>query len=404
MRRHKQVLGGLVAVAVVAAGAAWYCVSREAATTRAETAAATQLDTLVERAARFDGALRAFGTLRMADALWYTQTAGLLEEVHAQADVLDSTLTGVAMMPRARLAEALQGAAEAVDRSRANFDSGRALMALDVLESAGRPAADAMLTALGTIRKATREELTATRDIWRLRAWGALALWVVAWSIGLVWLVRRNAQLAGTASVDPGAGADNAVAVAPPLAPPPLTVGGRDLSVVAEVCEAIAHVESAEELPRALARTTHAIGATGVALWARDGDALVVLASHGYPEGLAQRLGRVALQDENLLTGAWHGRQPLTASAPAGQKAALVSPILGVTGTIGVLAAEVPSGMEGDPQVVVSARLIAAQLSTVLSEARPKAEAMPNAQCPMPNEESEGAPATPAGLPLEAAG
>jgi hypothetical protein len=280
------------------------------------------------------------------------------------------------------LAEALQAAAEAVDRSRANFDSGRALMALDVLESAGRPAADALSAALGTIRKATREELTATRDTWRLRAGGALAVWVLTWSFGLVWLVRRNAQLAGSASIDPGVGADSAVAVAP-LTPPSRSAGVRDLNVVAEVCEAIAHVESAEELPRALARATHAIGATGVALWGRDGDALVVLASYGYPEGLAQRLGRVALEDENLLTGAWHTRQPLTASAPAGQKAALVSPILGVTGTIGVLAAEVPSGMESDPQVVASARLIAAQLSTVLAAT---------------------APATPAALPLEAAG
>jgi len=368
---------------------------------RAETAAATQLDTLVERAARFDGALRAYGALRMADAQWYTQAAGLLEELQAQADVLDSTLTGVAMMPRARLAEALQSAAEAVDRSRANFDSDRALMALDVLESAGRPAADAVSAALGTIRKATRDELTATRDTWRLRAGGALALWFVTWSFGLVWLVRRNAQLADAASVEPAAGVERAMPVVAPLALPSPVAGGRDLSVVADVCEAIAHVESAEELPRALARATHAIGATGVALWARDGDALVVSASYGYPEGLAQRLGRVALQDENLLTGAWHGRQPLTASAPAGQKAALVSPILGVTGTIGVLAAEVPSGMELDPQVVASARLIAAQLSTVLtSEERPKAEAMPKAQGAMPND----APAASAALPLEAAG
>ena len=392
----RHVAGGLVAVALVAAGAAWYCLSREVAATRAETAAATELDTLVERAAGFDGALRAYGASRLADALWYTQAAGLLEELRAHAGVLDSTLTGVAMMPRARLAEALQGAAEAVDRSRANFDSGRALMALDALESAGRPAADALSAALGTIRKATRDELTATRDTWRLRVGGALALWVLTWSFGLVWLARRNAQLAGAASIDPGAGADGAVAVAP-LAPPFPAARVRDLSVVAEVCEAIAHVESAEELPRALARVTHAIGATGVALWARDGDALVVLASHGYPEGLAQRLGRVALEDENLLTGAWHTRQPLTARAPAGQKAALVSPILGVTGTIGVLAAEVPSGMESDPQVVASARLIAAQLSTVLGEARPKAQGS------RPNRESEGdAPA--AALPLEAAG
>lgn len=394
----RQVAGGLVAVALLAVGAAWYSVSREVATTRAETAADTSLDTMVERTARFDGALRAYGASRSADALWYTHAVGLLEELRTQAAVLDSTLTGVAMMPRARLAEALQGAAKAVDSSRANFDSGHALMALDAIESAGRPAADALSAALGTIRRATRDELTATRDAWRLRAGGALAMWAVTWSFGLVWLVRRNAQLAGAASVGPGAAADNRVTVAP-LAPPSLAAGVRDLSVVAGVCEAIAHVASAEELPRVLARATLAIGATGVALWARDGDALVVVASYGYPEGLAQRLGRVALEDENLLTGAWHTRQPLTVSAPAGQKAALVSPILGVTGTIGVFAAEVPSGMESDPQLVATARLIAAQLSTVLAEA----EARPKAHGSRPTGELDGD--TPvASLPLEAAG
>ncbi|HEY6506406.1 MAG TPA: hypothetical protein VIY56_00250, partial [Vicinamibacterales bacterium] len=95
MRLHKQVLGGLVAVALVAGGATWYCVSREVATTRAEAAASMQLDALVERVARFDGALRAYGAPRIPDALWYTQTAGLLEELHTKAGALDSALAGV---------------------------------------------------------------------------------------------------------------------------------------------------------------------------------------------------------------------------------------------------------------------------------------------------------------------
>lgn len=390
MRLHRQVLGGLVAVALVAGGVAGYSVWREGTATRTGGAAAAQLDGLVERAARLDATLSAYGAPRVADALWYTQTAGLLQELYAESGALDSTLTGVAMMPRARLAEALQGAAEAVDRARANFDSGRALMALDVLESEGRPAAAAAATALGTIRKAANDELTATRNTWRLRAGGALAAWLVIWAVGLLWLNRRATQAAGAAPA-PSIDAGPAVAPVAPMAPASPATSLRNLGLVAEVCEAIAHVESAEELPPVLGRATHALGATGVALWGRDGDALVVLASYGYPDGLAQRLGRVALADENLLTGAWHGRQPLTASAPTGHKAALVSPVLGVTGAIGVLAAEVPSGTESDPQIVASARLIAAQLSTVLGEA----DAEPK---------TAETPAAPAVLPLEAAG
>ena len=102
-------------------------------------------------------------------------------------------------------------------------------------------------------------------------------------------------------------------------------------------------------------------------LWVRDADGLVVGAAHGYPDSLAQRLGRVALADENLITRAWHSGRCQTSPAGGGRRAAFAAPLVGATGPVGVLAAELTS--DADLEAVAGpARLVAGQFAAVLGE------------------------------------
>src|SRR5688500_3302719 len=142
-RAHTVVLVVLATIALSAAGVGWYCVTRAQVLASTHEVAAVKIDALVERASRLDAAFESFES-RGIDYSWFTATSGLVDDLHARAAELDSALPGVAMAPRARLAEDLQRVRETVDGARANLDAGQTLMALDVMESNGKPASAAV--------------------------------------------------------------------------------------------------------------------------------------------------------------------------------------------------------------------------------------------------------------------
>ena len=133
------------------------------------------------------------------------------------------------------------------------------------------------------------------------------------------------------------------------------------------MCERIGRVRNASDLPDLLQQAAAVLHADGLVLWTRDADGLVVGAVHGYPDNVAQRLGRVPLSDENLITRAWHSGRCRTSAADAGRRAAFAAPLVGPDGPVGVLAAEL--SQEADfGSVGVLARLVAAQFAAVLAE------------------------------------
>src|SRR5262245_56564350 len=140
MRLRAVVLVLLLLVGVGAGATIWYCFTWTQVLASTDEVAALKIDGLVERAARFDAAIQLFLRGREGDISWFTGTSALVDELEARAAELDAAVPGVAMTPRARLAEALQRARETVDGARANFDAGSTLMALDAVESNGQPA------------------------------------------------------------------------------------------------------------------------------------------------------------------------------------------------------------------------------------------------------------------------
>jgi hypothetical protein len=353
----------LVVLGLGAAGVVWYSVTHAQVLASTHELASLKVDALVERVARLDAAMQSFQDAPAVDVSWFATASALVNELHTRAAELDAALPGIAMAPRARLAETLQRTRETLDGARANFDAGRALMAYDVVETDGKPAAAALWAELSAIRGATAAELSGVQRMWWQRAAAAIGAWALAWLVGLIWLARRQAPAAVAESrlEEPPAPPEVVEAPALPASPSPT------VQAVADLCERIGQARDVSELQSALAQTAAVVQASGLVLWVRDEEALIVGAAHGYPDSVAQRLGRVMLADENLITRAWHTSQCQTSPATAGRRASFAAPLLGATGPVGVLAAELVAGAEPD-SVVGPARLIAAQFATMLGE------------------------------------
>lgn len=362
-RARSVVLVLLAAIGLGAGGALWYCLAAVQRLQSTHELASRQIDVLVERAVRFDSSLENFEAQPDVDFGWHKSASSLLNELQAAAAELDATLPGVAMSPRARFAELLQRARETVEGARANFDAGRMLMALDVVETNGRPASTAMLSELAMLRGSVLAETAAAQKQWLQRAAAAAGAWALAWAIGLVGFASRQAAPEEAVAVAaPPPPSEPPAAIEQAQAPPAYTLGE-----VADLCERIGRVRETAELPALLAGSASVLRATGLVLWVRDGEALVAGASHGYPNGLAQRLGRVPLADENLITRAWHSGRCQTSAAAAGHRAAFAAPLLGSAGPFGVLAAELAP--DADPKASgEAARLVAAQFASAVGE------------------------------------
>ena len=366
MRPRAVLLALFVLIGVSAAATIWYCYTWTQVLASTHEVASLKLDALVERAARFDAAIQLFLRGREGDVTWFTGTSALVDDLQTRAAELDAAMPGVAMAPRARLAEALQRARETVDGARANFDAGSTLMALDAVESNGQPATASLWSELQALRSAVAAETATARVRWWQRAGAAGAVWAFTWAVGLAWLARRRPMTVTEVRTDPAAPMvveSPAVETAPPARPAP-----PRLAEVADVCEHIGRLRDAADVPPVLTRSAALLQASGLVLWVRDADALVVGAAHGYPDGLAQRLGRVALADENLITRAWHSGQCQTSTADAGRRAAFAAPLVGAGGPVGVLAAELAPDADVE-SVAGSARLVAGQFAAVLGDA-----------------------------------
>jgi hypothetical protein len=166
------------------------------------------------------------------------------------------------------------------------------------------------------------------------------------------------------------------IPAAPPQPPPQV-----NLSDVAELCVDLGRVGTSREMPAMLERTATVLGAKGVIVWMIDtsGAFLRPLLSHGYPEKVMQRLGRLQVDADNVTSLAYRSTQPQTINAgSADASGAIAVPLVTSARCIGVLSAEV-SRAKPDRDTVSAARMIAAQLAALAvpaeSSATPQAAA-----------------------------
>jgi len=141
------------------------------------------------------------------------------------------------------------------------------------------------------------------------------------------------------------------------------------ITEAADVCVDIARLLDGCDLPALISRTAAAIGATGVVLWVIDDARETLRASlgHGYSDKMLTRLGTLSVTADNVTSVACRTLQAqVVPSATAGGSGALAVPLIGTSGCVGVLAAEV-SGPASDGSTLPLARVIAAQLAAVIT-------------------------------------
>jgi len=159
------------------------------------------------------------------------------------------------------------------------------------------------------------------------------------------------------------------VSAEPPAKPRSLIAQGAplDLALVAEFCTDLSRVTDTATLPDLLGRAAGILDASGVILWVGAGEQLFPVTGHGYRQDVMARLSPIARDQENATADAWRtGRLTVVSASGPDESGAIVAPLLGLHGCLGVLAAEVRHGAEVNPATRALATMIAAQLATVV--------------------------------------
>ncbi len=145
------------------------------------------------------------------------------------------------------------------------------------------------------------------------------------------------------------------------------------LTVAARLCTDLARVTDPTQLTAILERATALLNARGIVLWLADASRgeLRPSLSHGYGVAGVARLGAIAYDAENAAAAAFREGN-LTAVAGDGSSfGAIVAPVLSTEGSLGVLAVEVPHGVEADDHARAIVTILAAQLSALVAAAPP---------------------------------
>jgi hypothetical protein len=144
-----------------------------------------------------------------------------------------------------------------------------------------------------------------------------------------------------------------------------------ELRAAADLCTDFARLVDAQEMPALLDRAAKLLDATGFIVWMADpsGQLLRPALAHGYPARALARLPAIARHADNATAAAYRHAEMQIVRTNGMSPGAIVVPVLGPSGCIGAIAAEVRHGREASESVRALARIVAAQLSTLVSAA-----------------------------------
>lgn len=161
----------------------------------------------------------------------------------------------------------------------------------------------------------------------------------------------------------------------------PVVPAARQVSLdrVASLCGELARIPDTRTLPSLLERAAGVLDASGIVLWIADPDGreLSPILVHGYSPQLATRLGTIKRDAENVTASAYRTSLLQTVKGDTISSGAIAVPLVGSSGCVGVMAAEIKNGGEQQESLLAAATIIAAQLATLVGppSARVKAGA-----------------------------
>jgi hypothetical protein len=149
-----------------------------------------------------------------------------------------------------------------------------------------------------------------------------------------------------------------------------------DWNAVADLCTELGRVETAGAVTGLLTRAVTLLDADGIIVWMESAGRLYAVAAAGYPPETLARLLPIARQDDHAVAAAWRDASVETVDASSERDGALAVPLFNAQGCVGVLAVEVRDGREQELTTRAVARMLAAQLSTVVGGASAESQAL----------------------------
>jgi hypothetical protein len=375
MQKHTNRL--LVAAVLVAAGViggffVFRASSRAASADTAGNATASQLDRMIVTANEIGSAPQAYVAPGQPDQPWRDRSAILLQQFGQDAVALRTLLQpGEAAAALDQIDASFKALVMIDSRARANMQEGQNLLAADLIFSDGHDVIGLLITTLSDLRASQRALATSQRAAAEQQQWIALGSVAGVWLVGLLVLASGGRRDPAT----PGHTTRGMPSVVPdsfdiPRLPP------VDLGAAADVCDALARTADAAALREVLGRAAAVLHARGIIVWMGAGEELFPALSYGYDERVVERLGAIPRNAANATAEAWRTAQMRTVASGIMSHGAIAAPLSGITGCVGVLAAEVGRGHEDEPAVRAVATMIAAQLTAILP-AWPAASARP---------------------------
>jgi hypothetical protein len=267
---------------------------------------------------------------------------------------------------------ALQSAAAAVatlgdidGRVQEHLRLGQDLMAADLLSSDARSADEAAATSLRALRAAERNAFGTARAAALDSLWTIVGTVAAFWVLGLILLTPQATVVIREDSASLATG--HTLLSPADTRRDPTEATPLDLQTAADVCTAIGQMTTAEDLPRLLQQAAAVLKASGVVVWMAAGDELFAAAAFGYPTQVMRKLGPIHRSAVNATAAAWRTGTLQVVTGDLAERSALAAPMLGPERCIGVLAAEVGVGHEGDVATRAVTTLLAAQLAAALA-------------------------------------
>ncbi|MBI2188601.1 MAG: hypothetical protein HYU37_15995 [Acidobacteria bacterium] len=345
------VLTLLLATPLAAAFFLWNIDRRAAASVDASDAVAGHVDRMRDAIAEIGAAQQGYVAPGQLDEPWFERSTAQVEalrgEVAAVRPLLRSSSAAAVLDGLAQSLEALE-AADA--RTRENLSLGQDLMAADVIFSDGRNILDGMAAQMRELQRAERAAAAAEREALAQTRWTAVGLVLLVSFAAIGWAIRVSGvpKVPEVRSGTPG-------------------TATIDLSAAAALCTDLSRVTETAALRPLVERAASLVDASGLTLWMSGGEQLFAVLSHGYAVEQLARFGPIARSADNAVAAAWRTGRLSVMAGDTRAPGALVAPMFGPNGGIGVLAFEIRDGREQDPAVQAVATMVAAQLATAVA-------------------------------------
>ena len=312
---------------------------------------------------------QAYTENRQRDVASFTRVSVLVNRITTDAAGLRAAATAGAS--NERLEEfwtALSALMAAESRAREQFAAGDEGAAAETMLASAHEHVTRLNSSLRAFRGAEVETYRAARAASTRHSAAVLGIIAVVWAAGLVMFAvipwrAPNRVTSVDASAAPSDVMRAEASPQPAAAPPP----SIDLAAAARLTTELSTLSDQAELPGLLGRAAEVLDARGVVIWMGAGSELFAVAAHGYDPAVLQRIKPIARSADNATAAAWRTSQLRTVPADTAGHGAIVAPMLGPGGCVGVLAAETRSGREQDEATQSVATIVASQLASVLA-------------------------------------